>query len=88
MVLKRYKSKKGRKKKFSKQFKEHLRIGLSAATGFVIAFFWREPLIIFVNNSVLKYLNSNSLFFAGILGAFIVTILGVIFIYIITKFLK
>jgi len=88
MAIKKYNKKRGRKKKFGKEFKEHLRIGLTAATGFVIAFAWREPLIIFINDFVLKYINNTAEFQAGIISAFIITILGVLFIWFLSRVLK
>ncbi|MBU4070015.1 MAG: hypothetical protein KJ646_03450 [Nanoarchaeota archaeon] len=88
MALKRYKKKRGRKKKFSKEFKEHLRIGLSAATGFIIAFAWREPLLIALNDFVLKYIKSTAIFQAGVITAFIVTFIGVLFLWLISRALK
>ena len=88
MSLKHYKPKRGRKKKFSKQFKEHLRIGLSAAVGFTIAFAWREPLIKLVNTFMFKYIDSSAEFHASILSALLITFLGVILIYYMSRILR
>ena len=87
-MIQRYKKKRGRKRKFSKEFKEHLRIGLTAAIGFVIAFAWREPLILFVNDFVLKYLNSSAVFHAGIISALLITFLGVLLIWFLSRVLR
>lgn len=88
MALDRYKKKKGRKKKFSNSFKEHLRIGISAAVGFVIAFAWREPLILGLNNFILKYIHETAVLQASIISALIVTAFGVGFIYFVSRYLR
>jgi len=88
MIAKHYKNKRGRKKKFSKQFREHLRIGLSAAVGFTIAFAWREPLLLFVNDFIFKYISSTLTYHASILSALIVTFLGVLLIWILSRYLR
>ena len=88
MAIKKYKKRRGRQKKFVGQFKENLRIGLSAAVGFVIAFAWREPIWDFLNGFVLKYVKATAGLQAGIYSALIITIIGVIIIYFIGKWLK
>lgn len=87
-MLKKYKLKRGKKKKFSKEFKEHLRIGLSAAVGFTIAFAWREPLILFVNNFVSGIINSTAVYQASIWSALIITFLGVLLIWVLSRVLR
>jgi hypothetical protein len=87
MSLVKYK-KRTRKKKFTKQFKENLRIGLSAAIGFTIAFAWREPLILFFND-IVKLASETSLPYSiSIISAFSITFFGVLFLWIISKYLR
>jgi hypothetical protein len=87
-MVKRYKKKRGRKKKFTKDFKEHLRIGLTAAVGFTIAFAWREPLILMVNSFASKVLKSTIEYQASIWSAFIITFIGVIIIWYLSRILR
>jgi hypothetical protein len=88
MSLKRYQKKRGRKKKFAKQFKENLRIGLAAAVGFTVAFAWREPLILFFNDIVELITKTTLPYSVGIISAFLITFFGVLFLWIISKYLR
>lgn len=88
MSLKRYKQKKGRKQKFTKQFKENLRIGLAAAVGFTVAFAWREPLILFFNDIVEIVAKTTLPYSISIISAFLITFLGVLFLWIISRYLR
>jgi len=88
MAIRKFKKKRGRKKKFTKEFKEHLRIGLTAAVGFTIAFAWREPLILMVNSFASKVLKSTIEYQASIWSAFIITFIGVIIIWYLSRILR
>ena len=88
MPLRKYNKKRGRTKKFSKQFKENLRIGLAAAVGFTIAFAWREPLILLFNDIVEIVTKASLPYSVSILSAFLITLLGVLFLWLISRYLK
>jgi hypothetical protein len=88
MSLNRYKNKKGRKKRFTKQFKENLRIGLAAAVGFTVAFAWREPLILFSNDLVELVAKTTLPYSISIISAFLITFFGVLFLWILSRYLK
>lgn len=87
-MLKKYIKKRGRKKKFSKEFREHLRIGLTAAIGFTIAFAWREPLILLANNLISSYVNSSIKYQGSVVSALAITFFGVLLIWILSRMLK
>lgn len=76
------------KKSLRKEFKRQLRLALTAAIGFVIAYSWRDAInnvmnTLSINLSGLAGLG-NSPFFAPILA----TIIGVVFIFILSELLK
>lgn len=79
---------KKRKRDFSKEFKDNLRVGLNAAIGFTIAFAWREPFILFANNFVKKYVESTTIYHTSIITAFAVTFFGVLLIWVLSRILK
>ncbi|MFH1801750.1 MAG: DUF5654 family protein [archaeon] len=87
MAFKKYR-KLARRKKFSSHFKENLRFGIIAAVGFMIAFAWREPVLIILKNFVLKYFNPIEGMMTGILTAFAATLFGTLLILIVTRLLK
>lgn len=77
-----------RKRRFAKHFRENLRIGLIAAIGFVIAFAWREAILSLIDSFVYKYINPVQGVISETISALVITLIGVILIWIITKWLR
>lgn len=75
------------KKRFLREFRKQIRLAIDAAIGFIIAFTWKEHILGLVSvifgdlNTVMPNLTS---FFS----ALIVTLIGVVFIILSSKFLE
>ena len=72
----------------SKEFKKHLRIGLTAAVGFVIAVAWQESIMIYMTDLVEKTTPSTSKIQITSISALTITFFGVILIWGFSKILK
>jgi hypothetical protein len=77
-----------KKRNLKKTFKEELRYGLAAAVGFLIAYAWREPLLILFEDLVKIVTNFALPYSIKIISALIVTVLGVVILWIASRVLK
>lgn len=77
-----------KKKNFKKTFKEELRYGLAAAVGFLIAYAWREPMLIFFEDIVKTVTNIALPYSIKIISALLITLFGVVFLWIVSRILK
>jgi len=80
--------KRSSKRKFKKTFKEELRYGLAAAIGFLIAYAWREPLLLFFDNVVLKFTEVTFPYAVKTISALIITVLGVLILWVVARYLR
>ncbi len=81
-------TKKRKSRIFKKKFKQQIKYGLTAAIGFIIAYAWREPLIRLFRDISEKLINSTISYEVDIVTAVIITILGVLGIIAMTKWMK
>lgn len=88
MTLKEKIKKRVIKRNFKRTFKEELRYGIAAAVGFLIAYAWREPLILFADNIVLRFTKVTFDYGVSIISALLITFFGVIFLFLASRFLK
>jgi hypothetical protein len=74
---------------FKKEFKKQLRFAITAAIGFSIAFAWRESIFDTFLNFVSRFLDLNpSHYLTEVYTAIVITIIGVIIIFLTSKILK
>ncbi|MBS3074559.1 hypothetical protein J4447_03855 [Candidatus Pacearchaeota archaeon] len=73
---------------FKKEFKRQLRYGITAAIGFLIAYAWKQPLLRFFQALSEKIVNSTISYEVDIVAALIITVLGVVGIIFLTRWLK
>lgn len=74
---------------FKKEFRKQLRFAITAAIGFTIAYSWRNAIFDSVLNFVSQILNlAPSHFTTELYTAFLISILGVLCIFITSKLLK
>lgn len=74
---------------FKKELKRQIRLAVSAAIGFTIAFAWKDAIFNTFQTIVAKYLNMEPTnFVTGIYTAILISIIGVIFILITSKILE
>jgi len=77
------------KRGFSYEFKKQLKMGITAAVGFMIAFAWKDPLFNYVNNLVLKITSFPLLSYSNqLITALLITFFGVLIIWILSKIVK
>lgn len=88
MPIKTKLKKRTSKKNFKKTFKEELRYGLAAAVGFLIAYAWREPLILFFDNFIIQLTQSTFPYLVKISSALVITVLGVCILWVASRYLK
>ncbi len=77
-----------KKRNLRKTFKEELRYGLAAAVGFLIAYAWKEPLLLFFEDIVATITQRALPYSIKIISAFIITIFGVLFLWLVSKYLR
>ena len=73
---------------FKQEFKRQIRLAVTAAIGFIIAFTWREAIITWFNSFVSMVSNIPADQIPPSLSAITMTILGVIAIVVSSKLLK
>ena len=78
------------KKSFKKEFKRQLKYAIIAAIGFIIAFSWREAIYNSINKIVVQVVESNGgrSVMNGMYTSITITILGVFFILLVSRFLR
>lgn len=75
-------------KRLKREFKKQLKFGLTAAVGFLIAYAWRDPLLLFFNDLVVNLTALSLPYAISIVTALFVTVFGTILIWIISRVLK
>lgn len=76
-------------KSFKREFKKQVRMSITAAIGFLIAFAWRESIFLMATNFTSKILDiSQEHYQAQIYSAILMTIIGIIIILITSKIFK
>ena len=76
------------KKNFTKEFKKQLRFGITAAIGFLIAYAWREPILTFFGGIASVVTKNTAEFQTDFITATMITVLGVVIILLISRWLK
>ncbi len=76
-----------RKKSFKQEFKSQLRLAIAAAVGFTIAFAWKDY-ISFQTNTFIQNILVAVPYLSRFIGAFLITLIGVIIILISSKLLR
>jgi hypothetical protein len=76
------------KEKFGKNFKKYLRMGITAACGFTIAFSWRDTIMNFSKDFVTELAGVASQNSINISSSILITVVGVLIILIAARFLK
>lgn len=77
----------GKKRSFKQEFKSQLRLAIAAAVGFTIAFAWKDY-VLFQANDFIQKLSLVAPYFSRFVGAFLVSLVGVIIIWISSKLLR
>ena len=73
---------------FKRELKKQIRMAVTAAIGFIIAFTWRESIISFIQSSTQNLSNVTNPILLQNISALTTTILGVVLILITSKILK
>lgn len=77
------------KKSFRKEFKRQIRLALVAAIGFTIAFAWRNAVFDAFQNFVARFLDvAPDHYLSELYTAIVITLFGVILIFITSKLLQ
>ena len=79
---------KKKSKNFKSNFKKYLRMGITAACGFLIAFTWRDTIMNFSKDFVTELAGVASQNAINISSSVLITVVGVLIIIIAAKFLK
>ncbi len=74
--------------KLSIEFRKHLRLGLTAAIGFIIAAAWQDTIMIFMNSLVERTTSITSQIKIYSISALMITIIGVLLLWGLSKVLK
>jgi uncharacterized membrane protein YdbT with pleckstrin-like domain len=69
---------------FRKEFKKQLLFAVSAAFGFLMAFSWREPIMDFIG-FLINSVGIKSQIYDGVISAVVLTVVGVLFLMVISK---
>jgi prolipoprotein diacylglyceryltransferase len=75
-------------KKFKKEIKKQLRVAISAAIGFIIAFSWRNFIFELTRNKLLQLSVLTNIHLIGFISSILITFVGVILILISSKILQ
>ena len=77
------------KRSFKQEFKKQIRFAITAAIGFIIAFSWREAVFDLFLNLTSRILNLPAEYYSTkIYAAIIITLFGVLLIFLTSKMLK
>ena len=76
------------KKGFIKEFKRQLRMAISAAVGFIIAFSWKDTIFRLLENQVKAFTTMTSAINVSIVSSLLTTFFGAVIIVISSKILK
>lgn len=68
------------KKRYSREFKRQLRMALSAAVGFLIAFSWKDTLLMLLEKQVKTLTTMTSALNVSFVSSIIATLLGALII--------
>jgi hypothetical protein len=79
-----YKRAKKHASEFKKEFKKQLLFAVSAAFGFLMAFSWRDPIMDFIG-FLINGVGIRSQIYGGVISAIVLTIVGVLFLMVISK---
>ena len=71
-----------------KEFKRQLRLALTAAIGFVIAYSWKDAINTIMQNLSINLSNAAGLGYSPIFMPLLTTILGVVFIFLLSKIFR
>lgn len=69
---------------FNREFKKQLMFAVSAAFGFLMAFSWRDPIMDFIGFLV-GGVGIKSQTYDGVISAVVLTVVGVLFLMLISK---
>lgn len=76
------------RRSFKKEFKRQLRFAIMAAIGFTIAFAWRDAVYNSSRDLVEKFIEVANVTLTEIYTAMFITIIGVILLFLSSKFLR
>ena len=76
------------KRSFRTEFKRQLRLAITAAIGFSIAFSWRNALYDAIHEAVLRFTTNTQGIQSHIVTALVITILGVCIIFLTARLLR
>jgi len=76
------------KKSLRKEFKRQLKLALIAGTGFVIAYAWKERLLLILDSLSTNLANAAGIGQSPLFMPILTTFLGVLLIYILSKTLN
>lgn len=76
------------KEKFKKEFRRQTRLAIAAAIGFLIAFSWKDSILILTEKLVQKVTTITGLVQLSIATSIAITILGVLLILLSSKILE
>jgi len=76
------------KRRFGREFRRQLRMAISAAVGFLIAFSWKDTLLMLLEKQVQLFTTMTSALNVSLVSSILATILGVLVIIISTHLLK
>ena len=79
---------KKKKKNFRNNFKKYLRMGITAACGFLIAFSWRDTVMSFSKDLVAEIAGVATENAINISSSVLITLVGVLIIILAARFLK
>jgi len=74
--------------KFKREFRRQLRMAISAAAGFIIAYSWKDAIFKLVETQVQKLTTMTSALHVSFVSAIVTTIIGVLIILLGSESLK
>ena len=76
------------KKSFKSELKRQIRMAITAAIGFIIAFTWRESIVSLIQSFTEQSIGITQPIFLQNISAFSITLIGVLLIFITSKLLQ
>lgn len=76
------------KRSFRKEFKRQLKLAIIAAIGFTIAYAWKETVLKIMENTAINIASTLALGYSPLFMPLLITVIGVILIFIFVKILK